>query len=216
MIWWLLTRRKEQKRADQLAAKALWLDQDYIDSIRKKMMGMDEEKVGNPSPDTSPMSKLTAIGRSATSDMGKRLSVIGDSISGMRRISKRVSHREYLEMSKRRHAKVFDDEDLIDTALVIKGLGETNYQNDSNDDIPVFVETQHDIDTVDSAMPFASGALSVTATRHSMVELSPTALRRSELADGSPHRRSASAVGRISHRVERAIRRRSGIEELHG
>lgn len=218
MIWWFLTRRKERKRVDRLAAKAVWMDQGYIDSIRQKMMGIDEEKVSNSngSPETSPLSKLTAVRRSNPLNMGKRLSAISDSIPGIRRTSKRISRAEYLEMAQARHdAKIAHAEDAPDISVVHKADKEIHGQ-DKPEEMPDHVDA-YDVNT------FASGALPSTTTRQSMIELPSAAMHGSgmdaadmELLGGTGHRRSASTVSKLGRHVERAIRRRSGVEELRG
>lgn len=217
MIWWFLTRRKEKKRADRLAAKAVWMDQGYIDSIRQKMMGIDEEKVSNSngSPGTSPLSKLTAVRRSNTLNMGKRLSNISDSIPGMRRTSKRISRAEYLEMAQaRRDAKAAHAEAAPGISIVNAADNEIRGQKKPQE-MPAHVD-DYDVNT------FASGALPSTTTRQSMTELPSAAMHGSgmdadlESLGGTGHRRSASTVSKLGHHVERAIRRRSGVEELCG
>ena len=61
--WWLHTRYKEKKRVDELAAKAMWMDQEFCDKIRAKMTGMDEAKVGSSSSTASgsPISRGTTL-----------------------------------------------------------------------------------------------------------------------------------------------------------
>lgn len=226
MIWWLLTRRKERKRVDRLAAKAVWMDQGYIDSIRQKMMGIDEEKVSNSngSPGTSPLSKLTAVRRSNTLNMGKRLSAISDSIPGIRRTSKRISRAEYLEMAQARHdAKVAHAEAAPDISVVSAADKEIHGpKKPGGDGLQVPQEMHDHVDGYD-VNTFASGALPSTPTRQSMIELTSAAMHGSgmdaadmELLGGTGHRRSASTVSKLGRHVERAIRRRSGVEELRG
>lgn len=53
--WWLVKRRKERERADFVAKKARWLDQEYVDGIKAQMMGLDHSKIdlGCPSKEGS-------------------------------------------------------------------------------------------------------------------------------------------------------------------
>jgi hypothetical protein len=222
LVWWLLTRRKEKKRVDRLVDKAVWMDPGYIDSIRQKMMGMDEEKVSNDSSKSSPMSKVSAVGQSNTLLKSKRLSGIGDSFPALRRSSKRVSRADYLEMARTGSGtKASDSEDSPDTPRATVTTGESACRKSRYHDIMGPGANHDDVDH-DTPITVAKNNLSIP-TKPSPVELPLNAVISPDIATGTAekemqetiaHRRSDSVVSKVSRHLERAVRRRSGIEEL--
>ncbi|EXJ93593.1 hypothetical protein A1O1_01985 [Capronia coronata CBS 617.96] len=50
--YWLRSRRRERKRADELARKADWFDQAYIDNIKRQFASLDPTKTGVLGPDS--------------------------------------------------------------------------------------------------------------------------------------------------------------------
>jgi len=216
--WWLLTRRKEKKRVDRLAEKAVWLDQNYIDSIREKMMGMDEKKVGNDSATTSPMSKLSGIGRSNTLLGSKRLSVISDSIPTLRRSSKRIDRAEYLVMARSSNdANPPNVESLTHTPPLDDA---TNGGADGKMAVKHDTPTSAAGDDLATAMPTTMPQSPSKANSTNLSSTASTGTDNAATATGeetratTSHQRSGRVASRLSHHLEQAVRRRSGVEEL--
>lgn len=222
VAWWLLTRRKEKKRVDRLAEKAIWMDQSYINSIREKMLGMDEEKVGNVGVNILPMSNVPGVGRSNTLLGSQRLSVISDSIPTLRRSSKQINRTEYLEMARTSNeARASNVENLTDTPLDLATNGEADGTKAIEHDLPTSAAS-HGHTNIDDAITGLS-VMPQSPTEEDSIDLPSDALTSSvkaattveeETQETTTHQRSGSVVSRLSHRLERAVRRRSGVEEL--
>jgi len=79
--WWR-SRRREKMRRDGVEAKAVWLVPEYVDGIRKKMMEMDETKVGIPDGVRASLSQVdlfvAAADRNEKTLDGSGSGVLGD------------------------------------------------------------------------------------------------------------------------------------------
>lgn len=117
--------------------------------------------------------------------------------------------------------KSSDVEDLPDTSLVTTTNGDNNYQKTDDHDATAPAanhdHVNHDI-TITEANSNPSTLTKSTSADHSLDPvtspgITPNTVEK-EIQETTTRRRSDSVVSKVSRHLERAVRRRSGIEEL--